>query len=132
MEHRIYKHSLRIPYADVDQMGVVYYANYFVYFEMARSEMLIEHGMPYSQMEKMGVMLPVVEAHCDYRKPARYEDVIEILTRCTELQGPRLRIEHEVRRGDELLVTGHTWHVCMSPEGKAMRPTPEIRRLVET
>lgn len=125
-----FRHTVRVPYAHTDQMGFVYYANYLVYFEMARSEMLREAGTPYSQLEQRGVVLPVVEAHAVYRSPARYDDLIEIRTRCTELRGVRIRIEYKVLRGDELLATGHTDHVCMSPAGKVLKPAPELRRLV--
>jgi len=129
-EPRVFTHSIRVPYAHVDQMSMVYYANYFVYFEMARSELLREAGVPYPEMEKRGVLLPVVAAHCDYRKPARYDDLLVVRSRCTEIRGPRLRIEYEVLRGPECLVTGYTEHVCLSPSGKVLKPVPEIRGLV--
>jgi acyl-CoA thioester hydrolase len=111
-------------------MGFVYYAHYFVYFEMARADMLREAGIPYTEMENRGIMLPVVDAHCEYRKPARYDDLIVVVSRCSQ-KGPRLRIEYEIKRGDEILVTGYTEHVCLSPEGKVLRPAPELKRLVE-
>ncbi len=126
---RIYQHEIRVPYADVDQMGVVYYANYLVYFEMARNALLREAGTPYAQMEKTGVMLPVVEAHCDYSQPAKYDDLITVFSTCLPLVGIRLRIEYEVKRGDTLLVTGYTHHVCMRPDGKVLRPTAQLRKL---
>ena len=125
----MYRHDIRVPYADVDQMGVVYYANYLVYFEMARNALLREAGMPYARMEEAGVMLPVVEAHCDYQLPAKYDDLITVCSECLPLKGVRLRIRYEVYRDDTLLMTGHTHHVCMSPEGKVMRPTAELRKL---
>ena len=126
---KIYKHDVRIPYADVDQMGVVYYANYLVYFEMARNELLREEGIPYTQMEEAGVMLPVVEAHCEYQLPAKYDDLITICSECLPFEGVRLRIRYEVYRGATLLMTGYTHHVCMSPEGKVLRPTAQLRKL---
>ena len=126
MGQRIFRHSVRVPYAHVDQMGVVYYANYLVYFEMARSEMLREAGIPYTELEKRGVMLPVVEAACEYRKPAHYDDLVTIESCCREFRGTRLRIEYRALRGEELLATGHTVHVCVSPQGKVLRPAPEL------
>lgn len=119
-----------MPYAHVDQMRVVYYANYFVYFEMARAKLLREAGIPYPEMERRGVMLPVVEAHCDYRRPAHYDDRLVVLSRCVSLKGPRLRIEYEVQRDGEVLATGHTVHACVSPQGKVLKPTPELQALV--
>jgi len=127
---KIFRYSVRVPYAHVDQMGFVYYAHYLVYFEMARADMLREAGIPYPEMERRGIRLPVVEAHCEYRKPARYDDLLDIVSRCSQ-QGPRLRIEYEMKRGDEAIVTGYTEHVCLSPEGKVLRPAPELKRLME-
>lgn len=127
---KTFRFELRVPYAHVDQMAVVYYANYLVYFEMARADMLREAGIPYTEMEKRGVLLPVVEAHCEYRKPARYDDLLVVVSRCSQ-KGPRLRIEYEVKRDDDVLVTGYTEHVCLSPDGKVLRPAPELKKLVE-
>lgn len=126
---REFIHSIRVPYAHTDQMGFVYYANYFVYFEMARSEMLREAGLPYTDLEAQGIMLPVLEAHCDYKQPAHYDDLLTIRSRCTQLKGPRLRIEYVVERDGKLLASGHTQHVCMSPEGKVCRPSAELKQL---
>lgn len=124
-----YEFELHVPYADIDAMGIVYYANYLVYFEMARADLLRQAGMPYGEMEKSGIMLPVVEAHCEYKQSARYDDLLTVYSVCLPFKGPRLRIEYEIRRGEELLVTGYTHHVCMSPEGRVMRPTADLRRL---
>src|SRR5204863_4018597 len=71
---------IRVRYAETDQMGVVYYANYFVWFEVARTDLLRTLGWTYREMEASGVMLPVIEAHCEYRRPARYDDEIEVRT----------------------------------------------------
>ena len=125
-----FKHTIRVPYAHTDQMGVVYYANYLVYFEMARAEMMRTAGTPYGELEQRGVVLPVVEAHSVYRSPARFDDLLEVRTRCTEIRGVRVHIEYEVLRGTELLATGYTDHVCMTPAGKVLKPVPELRRLV--
>ena len=129
MSDHIFHHSVRVPYADTDQMGVVYYANYFVYFEMARSELLREAGLPYGQLETEGILLPVIEAHCDYEKPARFDDLLEIRTRCTGITGARLRIDYEIRRGDDEIARGYTRHACMSPQGRILRPSPELIRI---
>ena len=128
---RVFEHKLYVPYADIDQMGFVYYANYLVYFEMARAALLRESRMPYLEMEREGVMLPVVESHCNYRKPAHYDDCLTVKTRLIGFKGPRLRIEYEVCRDEEILATGHTVHICMSPDGKVLRPTPALRALVD-
>ena len=102
------KHEMtyRVPYADTDQMGVVYYANYLEYFERSRTEMLRSVGLPYSELEKQGIFLPVSEAYCRYLAPARYDDLLTFRSRVSEIKGVRMRVESEVRRGDELLVSG--------------------------
>ncbi len=140
---QVYEHRFRVPYAHVDQMGFVYYANYLVYFEMARAHFLRDSGLPYPELERQGVMLPVVEAHCDYRKPANYDDLVAVRTRCIAWTGARLRIEYEVVREEhgtgeaagsvmpQPLATGYTVHVCMSPDGRVLRPPPELKALVD-
>ena len=70
--------SVRVRYAETDQMGVVYYANYFVWFEVARTDLLRTLGWTYREMEDSGVLLPVIDAQCEYRRPARYDDEVEV------------------------------------------------------
>jgi len=91
-------------------MGVVYYANYFIWFEVARTDWLRETGWSYREMEADGVSLPVIEAHCDYRQPSRYDDEIELRTRATLLSPIRIRFDYEVLRTGTILTTGHTVH----------------------
>src|SRR3954468_12248426 len=77
--------SIRVRYAETDKMGVVYYANYLVWFEVGRTDWLRATGMTYREMETDGIQLPVIEAHCEYRQGARYEDDVEIRTRARKL-----------------------------------------------
>lgn len=126
---KIYKHDIRVPYADVDKMGFVYYANYLVYFEMARNALLREENISYTEMEANGVMLPVMEAHCSYRLPGRFDDLLTVCSECVRFKGVRLIIRYEVYRDDTLLMTGHTHHVCMSPDGRVLRPSPALLNL---
>ena len=79
-------------------MGFVYYANYFVWFEVARTDWLRQTGWTYRDMEQEGVSLPVIEAHCDYRQPARYDDEIELRARATLLTPVRIRFDYDVVR----------------------------------
>ncbi len=125
---RTFSHTVRVPYAHTDQMGVVYYAHYLVYFEMARAEFLREVGVPYGELEARGVLLPVVQAHCEYFKSARYDDCLRILSRC-RLEGVRLKVDYEVVRDQDLLASGFTYHVCMGRDGKVLRPAPELLKL---
>lgn len=125
---RMFKALIRVPYAHVDQMAIVYYANYFVYFEMARAEFLREVNLPYAKLEADGVMLPVVESHCNYFKPAKFDDQLEVRSWCSHIKGTRLRVDYEVWRGDDKLVTGHTHHACLI-KGRVSRLAPELRNL---
>ena len=119
----------RVPYADVDQMGVVYYANYFVYFERGRNELFRSFGMPYKIMEDSGIMLPVIEAHCKYYKSAHYDDELEIVSKLSEQKGIRSKMECEIFRNGEKLVEGHTWHVSTNLKGKPCKTPSELIEL---
>lgn len=114
---------LRVRYADTDRMGVVYHANYLVWFEIGRTEWLRESGWTYREMELEGVSLPVIEAHAEYRRPARYDDEIEISTRMQLMTPVRVRFDYEVRRpGEESpLATGHTVHAALDVNGRPCR-----------
>ena len=114
---------VRVRYAETDQMGVVYYANYFVWFEVARGELLRQHGWTYREMEGTGVMLPVIDAHCEYLSPARYDDEIEIRTEGVRTSPVRMSFTYEVRaKGrDGLVATGRTLHAAVDRNGRPCR-----------
>ena len=110
--------ELRVRYAETDQMGIVYYANYFVWFEIGRVELLRSLGLAYSKLEAdHGCILPVIEARCRYRSPARYDDEILIETRPAMLRGSVIKFAYRIlRKGrdgeqPELLAEGETVHV---------------------
>ena len=88
--------TLRVRYAETDKMGVVYYANYLVWFEVGRADLLRSLGWTYREMESAGVSLPVIEAHCAYQRPARYDDESEIRTVGRMLSPVRMEFEYEV------------------------------------
>lgn len=118
--------SYRVPYADTDQMGVVYYANFFVYFERVRNELLRNMGLPYTSLEADGLMLPVASANCDYKIPAKYDDLLRIKASITQLKGCRMLVTNEVyNQHDELLVTGGTTHCFISAESRRPTKIPE-------
>ena len=110
----------RVPYADTDQMGFVYYGNYLEYFERSRNELMRLLPITYREMEERGLGLPVLQAHVDYRSAAHYDDLLTIRATLAEVGRLRLRIDCEVRRGDEILATGYTVHACM--DLKTRRP----------
>ena len=117
----------RVPYADTDQMGVVYYGNYLTIFERARNELMRACGYTYRQCEAEGWMLPVVHAEVDYRRPAKYDDLLEVTCWCRAHRGVRLEIACEVRRkGEEqVLVSGFTRHAFVSTADFRPCPPPE-------
>jgi acyl-CoA thioester hydrolase len=104
----------RVPYADTDQMGVVYYANYLVYFERVRNEVLRSRGFTYKEMEAGGILLPVIEAHCNYSQPGAYDDALEITGWFEQISPLRIKAHCEVRRDGVLLAGGYTVHVVLS------------------
>ena len=104
----------RVPYADTDQMHVVYYANYLTLFERCRNELMRSSPMTYREMEAQGLALPVIEAHVEYKRPAKYDDLLELSGVVTSAQGCQIRIDVEVRRDGELLAKGYTIHCCMN------------------
>ncbi len=120
--------QIRVRYADTDQMKFVYYGKYFEYFEQGRSDMLRTIGLPYPEIEKLGIFLPVIEASAKYRKPARYDDLLTVETTLNEMPVARVRIEYKVwREGDnEPLVEGYTVHSFVNAEtGKPTR-APQV------
>jgi len=88
--------TLRVRYAETDKMGVVYYANYLVWFEVGRADLLRSLGWSYREMELAGVSLPVIEAHCEYLRPARYDDEIEVRTEGRMLSPVRMEFQYQV------------------------------------
>jgi len=113
--------TYRVPYADTDQMGFVYYANYLVYFERLRSELLRRSGTSYKEWEEEGLLLPVIEAYSRYRAPAHYDDILKISGWLSMAKGTRLRIDYEVWRDDTLLSDGYTVHACLKKSGRPTR-----------
>lgn len=124
---------LQPRYSETDAMGVVYYANYLVYFEVARTTALAELGHPYWEMEKNGLLIPVLMARCEYHRPARYGDELTVETRRARLGRARIRFDYVVTREDAsgatTLATGRTEHAFVSPDGKPLRPPEELMTL---
>lgn len=119
--------NYRVPYADTDQMGVVYYANFFVYFERIRNEVLRDMGVTYKELEARGIFLPVMESFCRYLQPARYDDLLEIRGRFECVGRTRVKALVEVLRDGVLLATGHTVHACLSAEtGRPIRLPADV------
>jgi acyl-CoA thioester hydrolase len=111
-----------VRYAETDMMGVVYHGNFLPWFEIGRTTLLKEMGLPYRQLEAEGYRLPVLEVGAKYFRPALYDDTITILTTIHDKPLLRIRLEYEVKRGEELLATGFTVHAFIDHSGKPVRP----------
>jgi acyl-CoA thioester hydrolase len=125
---------VRVRYAETDRMGVVYYANYFVWFEVGRTDLLRHSGWSYREMEADGFALPVVEAHCTYRQPARYDDDLEIKTEGLLLSPVRVRFDYRVVRVSDAhtLAIGHTVHASLDSDGRPRRLPDRVRAILAT
>lgn len=122
--------TFRVRYAETDRMGVVYYANYFVWFEIGRTDYCRQHGFAYREMEEQdGLYIIVAEARCRYKAPARYDDEIEVRTCLRSVRKRVLVFGYEIYRqvNDELLAAGETVHVITDREGHP-RALPEKYR----
>lgn len=125
--------SYRVIYGDTDQMGVVYYANYLRWFEMGRTELLRQVGLPYTLVEEKGLRFPVVEISCRYHAPARYDDTILVETTLTEVGRATIVFHYRIlRQGDNLTVaSGWTKHACVDQEGKLTKIPAAMETLLK-
>lgn len=125
--------EVRVRYADTDQMGVVYYANYFVWLEIARTEFLRSLGVDYCNIEKeKQLALPVIEAYCKYKAPARYDDIIVVKTVASQVKNSGLRFDYKLinKESGILLAEANTAHVFIDNERKPVRIPDKIRSLL--
>jgi acyl-CoA thioester hydrolase len=123
---------VRVRYAETDRMGIVYYAHYLVWFEIGRTEWLRDTGWTYRAMEEEGLALPVIEAHCEYRAGARYDDELEIRTTARRVTPVRLAFDYEVvRRADQrAIAAGYTVHAAVDRAGRPVRLPPRVTELL--
>ncbi|MBU0683096.1 MAG: thioesterase family protein [Candidatus Omnitrophota bacterium] len=119
MEHSI---ELRVRYKETDQMGVVYYSNYLVWFEIARTEFFRANGIVYKNIEDdQNIYLPVVESYCRYKAPLRYDDLVTVVVRLTNLSGTRMAFDYEVFGNGKLCAMGWTKHAFVNEKGKPIQ-----------
>jgi len=112
--------EIRVRYAETDQMGVAYYANYLVWFEVGRAEFCRKRGFIYADLEKLGYRLAVTDAKCHYRNSARYDDLVIVRTRLKELNKRMISFGYQILRRDqeELIAEGETRHICLDSTNK--------------
>ncbi|GEN32617.1 acyl-CoA thioesterase [Aneurinibacillus danicus] len=128
--------TVRVRYQETDQMQVAYHANYLVWFEVGRTEMIRQMGFSYRRFEDLGFMLPVTEANVKYKRAARYDDELTVRTKVIRCEGVRLLLGYEVLRlpEGELLASGETHHVWTSTDLKPVRlekRMPELYTLMK-
>jgi acyl-CoA thioester hydrolase len=113
---------LRVRYAETDQMGVVYHANHFIWFEIGRVDLMRQLGFSYRDLERdHGCFIPVVDARCRYKAPARYDDEIIVRTHLRNVRESMIHFGYELLRAEELLAEGETMHMILDSK---MKPAP--------
>lgn len=121
-----YNYKTRVYYRDIDKMGIVYYTRYLEYFEAARTELLRSIGLDVTTIEKMGYFMPVITCHCGYKKSAKFDDELNIVTIINESPRSSMKIEYEVFNSvKELLATGYTVHSFINSKRIPVKP-PKI------
>ena len=122
--------QIRVRYAETDQMGVVYHSNFFQYFEVGRAESIRQLGFTYADMEKMGVIMPVVEVQCRYLRPARYDDLLTVRVTLKELPvHHKIEFQQEVlNEAGDLLASGHVILYFMEAKTQKRTVMPEQLR----
>jgi acyl-CoA thioester hydrolase len=123
--------TLRVRYAETDKMGVVYYANFLVWFEVARADLLRSLGWTYREMESAGISLPVIEAHCEYQRPARYDDEIQVRTEGRMLSAVRMKFSYTVVRcaDQSVAAEGYTVHAAVDAGGRPCRLPARVKEV---
>ncbi len=132
MPEHIFKARVRVLYGDTDAGGVVYNANFLRYFEIGRTELMREYVCSYSEIEKLGFVLPVIECWARYKAPAFYDDLLIVETTIAEVNDLKCKFAYRVvRQGKDtdrpkLLVKGYTVHAAVTKKGKLTRLPDEI------
>ena len=127
MEGRIFTTSYRVIYGDTDAAGVVYNANYLKLFEIGRTELMRQLGVPYSRIEEQGLVIPVTECYLRFKAPARYDDLLDIETVLAGLRPYSCQFHYRIRHQEsgKILAEGFTRHGCVDRQGR-LKPFPEI------
>ncbi|MCE1164116.1 MAG: acyl-CoA thioesterase [Bacteroidetes bacterium] len=129
----INEHRYRPLYAHTDIMGIVNNTRYLEYFEAGRNELMRSMGYPYTKLEAQNIGLPLIEAHVNYHKPAKYDDELRIIAYLKNIPTVRIKIDYEIKAGDELLVDGYTTHSFLDLKRfKPVRPPADFMELIKT
>lgn len=124
--------EIRVRYSETDQMGVVYHGSYVPYFEIGRVEWLRKKGISYKELEATGIALPIVSMHINYKKPARYDELLKVTTKLKSQNGVKIEFDCEIRNeNDELLTTAHFILVFVDVNlGKPILPPDYVLELI--
>ncbi|KAA3616180.1 MAG: acyl-CoA thioesterase [Calditrichaeota bacterium] len=126
-----HKTQVRVRFAETDQMGVVYHSNYFIWFEIGRTSLLRDAGLPYKKLEENGILLPVITANCNFFKSARYDDMLTIHTKINEKPRARIHLEYTItNEKQEKLAEGFTIHSFIRRDGRPVRPPREFKNIM--
>ncbi|MCA1947103.1 MAG: acyl-CoA thioesterase [Armatimonadetes bacterium] len=133
MPQAVTEERIRVRYGETDQMGHAYYGSYLLWFEQARGAWCRDRGFTYRGLEEMGYRLPVVEAHVRYKGQVRYDDLIVVRIRLTEVKRAVLRFDYEVvpDGSDRVLTEGYTVHMLVDESLRAVSVPDEVRELLE-
>jgi acyl-CoA thioester hydrolase len=123
---------VRVRYADTDKMGITYYGKYLEWFEVGRTELLREIGLPYAQLESEGIGLPVIEVYCHYHHAALYDQMLTVVSTVKNLPRVTIRIDYKIYNQDHvLLVDGYTTHSFIGKSGRPVRPPKSILEVMQ-
>ncbi len=124
--------KVRVIYADTDAMGIVYHTNYIKWFEIGRSEILRQFGLPYAEIEAMGYNLPVTEVSCRYLSPARYDEIVVIDTEIDYVRNASIKFNYIIwdERQEKKLVEGESVHACINSKRKVVRFPSNITDII--
>ncbi|MFN8855753.1 MAG: acyl-CoA thioesterase [Planctomycetaceae bacterium] len=123
-EHEL---EIRVRYSETDAMGFLHHANYFIYFELGRTELLRAQGGNYRAMEESGLFMVVVSLECSYKKPARYDDVLKLKTTIVRVSAAKIVHEYRLSRGAELLCVAQSTLACIDRQGNVQRIPDALR-----
>jgi acyl-CoA thioester hydrolase len=133
MLNRVTEEPIRVRYGETDQMGHAYYGSYLFWFEQARGAWCRDRGFTYKGLEEMGYKLPVVEVHARFKGEVKYDDLIVVRIKLTEIKRSAMRFDYTVYNTDsgKVATEGYTWHVLMGAEPKAISVPPHILAMLE-
>ncbi|MEC7800678.1 MAG: thioesterase family protein [Verrucomicrobiota bacterium] len=114
--------SIRVRYQETDKMGIAYHGNYFTWLEVARIHLLDSIGCPYKELEENGYFLPVIRCECEYKSPARFDDIIDVVVHFPALKQARVNLEYSLTKGETLIANAKTLHAFVDLSGRVIKP----------